>query len=116
VAVLRSTQAQVIAEIVAARTRPNSAYIITGDVNDPPDSEWLEPMVTGRLGLANALTRPAEIRPAKADNPAPLGPAWTHRFKQTAPTQHQTRTPPIASLANGVGKYARLAAEAMGST
>lgn len=80
----RRRQAQVVARIVAARTRPDSAYVVTGDMNDPPDSQWLEPMVAApQLNLVDGLTSPVETRPAKADDPMPPGPAWTHRFKDS---------------------------------
>lgn len=80
----RRDQAEVTARIVAARTRPDSAYIITGDMNDPPDSEWLESMTAApELGLIDGLASPTETRPAKPDDPAPPGAAWTHRFKES---------------------------------
>jgi endonuclease/exonuclease/phosphatase family metal-dependent hydrolase len=78
----RRRQAESAAGIVAARTRPNSSYVVLGDMNDPPDSEWLAPLVgDARLGLADALTAPTETRPPKPDDPPPPSPAWTHRFK-----------------------------------
>ncbi len=78
----RRRQAEVTRDIILTQTRPNSRFILLGDMNDPPDSEFLEPFTTSaELGLVDALTDPIETRAAKADNPPPVGPAWTTRFK-----------------------------------
>jgi endonuclease/exonuclease/phosphatase family metal-dependent hydrolase len=80
----RLQQAEVITQIVAARTRPDSRYVIAGDLNDPPSSPWLQPLTgSPKLRLYDALSAPLETRPAKPDSPAPVSPAWTHRFKQS---------------------------------
>ncbi|MCP4226475.1 MAG: endonuclease/exonuclease/phosphatase family protein, partial [Actinomycetia bacterium] len=66
----RRRQAETIARIVEARTRPNTRYIVLGDMNDPPDSEALAPMTTAsQLGLVDALTAPVEDEPAKDEKP-----------------------------------------------
>jgi endonuclease/exonuclease/phosphatase family metal-dependent hydrolase len=80
----RRRQAETVEQIVAARTRPDSRYVVLGDLNDPPDSPALAPITaSAQLGLVNALTRPQETRPPKADDPPPpASGAWTHRFKQ----------------------------------
>jgi endonuclease/exonuclease/phosphatase family metal-dependent hydrolase len=78
----RQRQAEIVARVVAARTRPRTAYLVVGDMNDAPDSGPLEPMVTG-LGLEDALAGVVENRPAPASrNPedAPVDARWTHRF------------------------------------
>ncbi len=81
----RRQQAETIEKIVAARTRPDSRYLIAGDMNDPPDSEWLEPLTrSAALRLADGLTNPTETRLAKSDTPPPTSAAWTHRFKQAS--------------------------------
>jgi endonuclease/exonuclease/phosphatase family metal-dependent hydrolase len=78
----RRRQAETVAKIVAARTRPNSRYVVLGDMNDPPDTEALAPFADASgLRLHNALADPEETRPAKADTPPPASKAWTHRFK-----------------------------------
>ncbi|MEK6770540.1 MAG: endonuclease/exonuclease/phosphatase family protein, partial [Pseudomonadota bacterium] len=78
----RRRQAETIATIVKARTRPDSAYILTGDMNDPPESEFIAAFAaSAELKLVNALTNPAETRPPKTDDPMPASAAWTHRFK-----------------------------------
>ena len=82
----RQQQAEVVAEIVKARMRTDSRYIVLGDMNDPPDSQWLAPMVTSQdPELVNALTNPQETRPAKAEElgPGPQTAAWTYRHKET---------------------------------
>jgi endonuclease/exonuclease/phosphatase family metal-dependent hydrolase len=87
----RQKQAEVIAQIVEARMRPNSSYIILGDMNDPPNSQWLDLFVSSSaLNLQNALTNPVETRPPKADNPMPASSAWTHRYKPSGqPAQYE---------------------------
>jgi endonuclease/exonuclease/phosphatase family metal-dependent hydrolase len=80
----RQRQAEVAATIIQAQTRPNSAYLVTGDMNDPPSSQFLAPLVgSTALNLVNGLANPTESRPAPADNPPATTTAWTHRFKPT---------------------------------
>lgn len=80
----RTRQAEVAARILEARTRPNSAFLLVGDMNDTPDSAPLSPLAAHpRLGLVNALADPQETNPPHADNPPPASKAWTHRFKET---------------------------------
>jgi endonuclease/exonuclease/phosphatase family metal-dependent hydrolase len=80
----RRRQAETVERIVAARTRPDSRYLVLGDMNDAPDGPALAAIaVSGQLGLVNALTQPHETRPPKADvPPPPASGAWTHRFKE----------------------------------
>jgi endonuclease/exonuclease/phosphatase family metal-dependent hydrolase len=78
----RRQQAEIAARIIAARMRPNSRFIVVGDMNDPVDSEFLSPLIDNPdLGLVNALVQPRETRPPKPDIPMPATTAWTHRFK-----------------------------------
>lgn len=80
----RRRQSETIAKVVKARTRPNSKFVILGDMNDPPDSSELAPFVTdAELNISDALADPEETRPAKADTPSPQTKSWTHRFKPT---------------------------------
>lgn len=80
----RRRQAETIAKIVQARMRPNSPFLVVGDMNDAPDAQALEPLVRAAgLGLIDGLTDPEETRPAKADDPAAPTKAWTYRFKQS---------------------------------
>jgi endonuclease/exonuclease/phosphatase family metal-dependent hydrolase len=79
---LRARQAQTMAAIVEA-TGADGRCAIVGDMNDPPDSEWLDALVSAPLGLVNALEDPTETRPPKADVPPPPGPAWTYRHKES---------------------------------
>jgi endonuclease/exonuclease/phosphatase family metal-dependent hydrolase len=84
----RKLQADKISEIVEARTRPDSRYVIVGDFNDAPDSDPLKPLVGSSLGLVDGLADPTETRPAKADAPPPVSKAWTHRFKESGEPAH----------------------------
>ncbi len=79
----RRRQAETVARIVEARLRPDSPYVIVGDMNDTPDSEALAPLAQGPLGVVDGLADPEETRPAKADVPPPGSSAWTHRFKDS---------------------------------
>jgi endonuclease/exonuclease/phosphatase family metal-dependent hydrolase len=79
----RHRQAESIARIVAARTRPDGRFLVLGDMNDSPDAPTLAPLATSeQLGLTEALAHPQETRAPKADNPPPpASGSWTHRFK-----------------------------------
>ncbi len=80
----RRRQCETMARIVQGELRPDSPFLILGDMNDTPDSEPLEPLVTSQaLGLIDGLANPNETRPAKADTPPPATKAWTHRFKES---------------------------------
>ena len=73
--------------------RTNSRYVITGDMNDPPDATPLTALRTIEGNqMVDALTNPQETRPAKAESSGhnPTSPAWTHRFKPTnQPPEHK---------------------------
>jgi endonuclease/exonuclease/phosphatase family metal-dependent hydrolase len=79
----RTRQAEIVTKIVKKQTRPNSNYIVVGDMNDPPNSPCLEPFTADQeLQLTNALINPEETRPAKIDTPPPSTKSWTHRYKR----------------------------------
>jgi len=70
--------------------RRNSSFVLVGDMNDPPDSESLAPMLTvDGDPFVNALEEPEETRPPKAETPGqgpgPQTNAWTHRFNPAGP-------------------------------
>lgn len=78
----RRRQAEMVASIVKARTRPNSKYIVLGDMNDPAESPLLTAFASDpALGLVNALVAPKELGEMKKDTPPPASTSWTHRFK-----------------------------------
>lgn len=79
----RRRQAETVARVVAAQLRPDSPFVVLGDMNDTPTSEALEPLADGPLGLADGLSAPEETRPSKPDDPPPPSAAWTHRFKES---------------------------------
>jgi endonuclease/exonuclease/phosphatase family metal-dependent hydrolase len=86
----RRRQAETISRIITRMERPNGRFVLAGDMNDPPDSEFLAPMLTADdRPLVNTLENPAETRPAKAETagqgPGPQTPAWTHRFNPAGP-------------------------------
>jgi endonuclease/exonuclease/phosphatase family metal-dependent hydrolase len=78
----RRRQAEAMGRIIKARTRPDSRYVVVGDMNDAPGSECLRGFTQdASLALTNALAAAQETRPPKPDIPMPASPAWTHRFK-----------------------------------
>ncbi len=78
----RRRQAQTMGRIIKACTRPDSRYVVVGDMNDAPASEFLRGFTQDpELRLVDALTAPQETRPPRPDDPMPASPAWTHRFK-----------------------------------
>ena len=78
----RQLQAETIAEIVTEELRPDSRYVIAGDMNDDPDSPFLAPLIKhSRLQLINGLSQATETRPAPESTSAPKQRIWTHRFK-----------------------------------
>ncbi|MET7622526.1 endonuclease/exonuclease/phosphatase family protein [Streptomyces sp. NPDC005408] len=82
----RTRQAEIIARIVGARTRPDGRFIVLGDMNDTPDAPTLAGLAepSSQLTLIQALVHPQETRPPKADDPPPpASGAWTHRFKES---------------------------------
>lgn len=88
----RRHQAEMIAKIIAKMERPDSRFVLVGDMNDPPDSPALASFhkIEGKL-LTNALAQAKENRPAKAETPGqgpgPQTPVWTHRFNPPGPEQ-----------------------------
>jgi hypothetical protein len=77
-----------VRRVVDRRTRPNSRYVIVGDMNDTPEADTLAPMVDG---LVDGLANPAESRPPPAvSNPddTPPGSRWTHRFRVSGAPDH----------------------------
>jgi hypothetical protein len=58
---LRRRQCEVAAQIIDAEMRPNSAFLVVGDMNDPPDSEFLAPLAqSSRLKLVSGLSNAKE--------------------------------------------------------
>lgn len=85
----RRQQAEVIKRIIEDQTRPDSPYVLLGDMNDPPEAGPLRAFADSDLRLVNALATPTETRPARLDTPTP-GPSWTHRFKAPGkPAEYQ---------------------------
>ena len=86
----RRRQAETIARIVSRQERVGAKFIILGDMNDPPGSAELTPMLTvdGRP-MVNGLENAVETRPAKPETqgqgPGPSSFNWTHRFNPSGP-------------------------------
>jgi endonuclease/exonuclease/phosphatase family metal-dependent hydrolase len=87
----RRQQAETAALLLEKTMRPDSAYIVLGDMNDAPDSAFLRPLMDNfDLKLVNALTEATETQPAPKSTSPPATPLWTHRFKETGkPAQYE---------------------------
>ncbi|PTW60863.1 endonuclease/exonuclease/phosphatase family protein [Breoghania corrubedonensis] len=86
----RRRQAETIGAIIAATEGPDSRFVLLGDMNDPPGSPFLAPMIAFAGGtLVNSLADARETRPAKPETPGQgPGPAsvnWTHRYNPPGP-------------------------------
>lgn len=78
----RRAQAEAAAQIIATQMRPDSPFVILGDMNDHFDSPQLAPLVgNAGLGLVNALQNAEESHPIPATSSPPATHLWTHRFK-----------------------------------
>ncbi len=107
----RRRQAETVSRIIASRTRPDTRYMVTGDMNDPPDSPVLQSMlrIEGNQ-LVNALANPTETRPPKAEAGGndPATPAWTYRRKPSG-------QPPLHLLFDHIWLSPALAGSLQGS-
>lgn len=83
----RQRQASTVAEVVLGVTRPNSRYIILGDMNDTPEAATLTPFVNNQeLGLVDGLANPTETRDFNAGLGEPENARWTHRLRKNGET------------------------------
>lgn len=76
---LRTRQADMIAQIIARRTSTRQRYLLCGDMNDTPDSQPLKAIAGS--GLVNALTSPTPIGSVNTTVELPANPAWTSTHK-----------------------------------
>jgi len=86
----RQRQAEVIKSILERTESATGKYVLVGDMNDPPDSPYLAPMLTIHgHDLVNALEQADETRPPKQElagqGPGPQTKVWTHRFNPPGP-------------------------------
>jgi endonuclease/exonuclease/phosphatase family metal-dependent hydrolase len=87
----RKRQAEATRRIVEDETRPNSKYVVLGDMNDDPDSEFLAPLVQSKLKLVDGLADVEETRESKRETVGPQpGSRWTSRYKKSGqPPEHR---------------------------
>ncbi len=86
----RHRQTEIIADIVERVTRPNSRYIILGDMNDSPDAPALEPIISiDNQEMVNGLANPVETREFNAGIGDPIDSRWTHRFRNAGETHFE---------------------------
>jgi endonuclease/exonuclease/phosphatase family metal-dependent hydrolase len=81
----RRRQAESIARILSAEERRGAKFMLVGDMNDPPDSPHLAPMLMiDGDPLVNGLAAAVPTRPAKPETagqgPGPTTLVWTHRY------------------------------------
>lgn len=114
---LRHQQAATAARIIATQTRPDSRYVLCGDMNDTPKSRFLAPLVSDdTLRLVDGLADAVPDRPAPHDTPEAPDRPWSSRFKDTGkPAEYELLDqiwlgPSTAdALAGaGIGRRARL--------
>jgi endonuclease/exonuclease/phosphatase family metal-dependent hydrolase len=105
---LRRRQCQAAAAIIAAQMRPNSRYVVVGDMNDPPDSDFLAPLTaSSELNLTSGLANPTETHPAPG-SPPPETAAWTERYKPNG-------EPPVYTLMDQIWLSPALAGKQTGA-
>jgi exonuclease III len=81
---LRKRQCATAARIIDAQMRPDSRYVVVGDMNDAEDTEWLAPLVQSpKLNLVSGLTHVVETGPTPGNAPPPTT-LWTERYKAAA--------------------------------
>ncbi len=79
----RTMQVETIARVVEGQTRPNSRYVVLGDMNDAPESDPLRALRQDGLGLTDALESVVESQPPpRATNAedVPTTVRWTSRL------------------------------------
>ena len=81
----RRRQAETIARILSNEERRGAKFLLVGDMNDPPESPDLAPMlVVDGEPLLNGLAAALETRASKPETPGqgpgPSTTVWTHRF------------------------------------
>lgn len=85
----RKQQAEVAAKIIAAQMSATDKFVVLGDMNDPVDSEFLQPLTAhARMKLINGLADPTETRPTPPSSSPPPHARWTHRFKPAGQPAH----------------------------
>ena len=104
----RTHQAESAAQIIVDETRPDSHFVLLGDMNDPVDSHCLVPSWgPGGLGLIDGLAQAAETSHLN-DAEQPAAPTWTHRYKQSG-------QPPVYELYDQIWLSPALAARLGGA-
>lgn len=83
----RQKQAEMLVNIIEEQTRPNSKYLLLGDMNDAPDSQFLEPFQKNTC-LVDALQSVTEVGEMNWTKYNPPNKQWTHRFN-AAPGVYQ---------------------------
>lgn len=81
----RSKQAFTIGRIIEAETRPNSSYVLVGDMNDSVGSANLQGFNNNpELNMSNALSDLQEVGSMNYTKYQPPDKFWTHRYNASA--------------------------------
>lgn len=81
----RLKQSEVIGRIIEDQMRPDSKYILAGDMNDTPDSPFLKGFSDNSgVNLHNALENIQEVGKMNKTKYPPGDIFWTHRFRVSA--------------------------------
>lgn len=109
-------QCAATAKIIAAQMRPDSRFVVTGDMNDGPETPYLAPLADNpQLKLTLGLTGAEETKPVNCDPPPPTT-AWTERYKPSGKPAEYTLmdqvwlSPALASKKSGafIGRRSKL--------
>jgi endonuclease/exonuclease/phosphatase family metal-dependent hydrolase len=112
----RRRQCEATAKIIAAQMRPDSRFVVTGDMNDGPETPYLAPLADNPLlKLTLGLTGAEETTPVNCDPPPPTT-AWTERYKPSGKPAEYTLmdqvwlSPALASKKSGafIGRRSKL--------
>jgi endonuclease/exonuclease/phosphatase family metal-dependent hydrolase len=79
----RTRQSEVVRRVVDAKTRPNSRYVVLGDMNDAPDSDTLEPFAARLVDGLFDVVESAPPPPSRNPEDVPIDHRWTHRLSQS---------------------------------
>lgn len=87
----RKRQAEVAVDIIASEMSADDRFVVVGDMNDGPESDFLRPLThSPRVKLINGLAEAVETRPLPHTDSPPSTAIWTHRFKPSGqPAQYE---------------------------
>lgn len=86
----RQRQVESIVRVLEREHPGGVPFVVTGDMNDPPDAPCFAAFRQSSLALHDALSGARETQPGVPDDGLPDHPRWTHRFKPAGlPAQYE---------------------------